>query len=92
MDPRRRQGAAGQVKGPDQRLIKNWPASPSANCSPAPQIIIPNGERLGKQGHRGRGPERPWATSLIEDLTSLPPGGIVGVIGPNGAGKSTLFR
>ena len=29
---------------------------------------------------------------LMDDVNTLPPGGIVGVIGPNGAGKTTLFR
>jgi len=58
------------------------------------QIIIPVGERLGRnvievenvsKGFDGR--------LLIDDLSfKLPAGGIVGVIGPNGAGKTTLFR
>src|SRR5262245_12234162 len=62
--------------------------------SPAAQIVIPPGQRLGttvieindlSKGYDDR--------LLIEGLSfSLPPGGIVGVIGPNGAGKTTLFR
>jgi hypothetical protein len=44
MDPRRRQGPAGQGQGPHQRL-REWPARPSRKRHRADHH--PNGERLG---------------------------------------------
>ena len=57
------------------------------------ELFIPPGPRLGDKvvevanlckSHGDR--------QLIDDLSSIPKGAIVGIIGPNGAGKSTLFR
>ncbi len=59
-----------------------------------PQIMIPEGPRLGSVVVEADGVLKGFGDKLLyEDLTfSLPPGGIVGIIGPNGAGKTTLFR
>ena len=59
-----------------------------------PQIMIPDGPRLGDVVVEADGVLKGFGDRLLyEDLTfSLPPGGIVGVIGPNGAGKTTLFK
>jgi energy-dependent translational throttle protein EttA len=59
-----------------------------------PQIMIPEGPRLGDVVVQADGVMKGFGDKLLyEDLTfSLPPGGIVGIIGPNGAGKTTLFR
>jgi ATP-binding cassette ChvD family protein len=62
--------------------------------SPAAQIVIPPGQRLGTTVIEIKDLSKGYDDRLlIEGLSfSLPPGGIVGVIGPNGAGKTTLFR
>jgi ATP-binding cassette ChvD family protein len=62
--------------------------------SPAAQIVIPPGQRLGSTVIEIKELSKGYDDRLlIEGLSfSLPPGGIVGVIGPNGAGKTTLFR
>ena len=57
------------------------------------EIFIPVAERLGNNviefSHVSKGfGDR----LLIDDLSFVVPGAIVGVIGPNGAGKSTLFK
>jgi energy-dependent translational throttle protein EttA len=59
-----------------------------------PQIMIPEGPRLGDVVVQAEGVMKGFGDKLLyENLTfSLPPGGIVGIIGPNGAGKTTLFR
>jgi energy-dependent translational throttle protein EttA len=59
-----------------------------------PQIMIPDGPRLGDVVVDAQGVMKGFGDKLLyEDLTfTLPPGGIVGIIGPNGAGKTTLFR
>ncbi|MCC5949609.1 MAG: energy-dependent translational throttle protein EttA [Nitriliruptoraceae bacterium] len=59
-----------------------------------PQIMIPDGPRLGDVVVQADGVLKGFGDKLLyEDLTfSLPPGGIVGIIGPNGAGKTTLFN
>jgi len=58
------------------------------------QIIIPVGERLGRNVIEVEKVSKAFdGRLLIEDLSfKLPAGGIVGVIGSNGAGKTTLFK
>jgi sulfate-transporting ATPase len=59
-----------------------------------PQIMIPDGPRLGSVVVEADGVLKGFGDKLLyEGLTfTLPPGGIVGIIGPNGAGKTTLFK
>jgi energy-dependent translational throttle protein EttA len=58
------------------------------------EILIPKGERLGKDVIRFEEVSKSFGDRLlIEDLSfQIPPAAIVGIIGPNGAGKTTLFR
>lgn len=60
----------------------------------SPQIIVPNGPRLGdvviEADHLSKGFN---GKQLLQDFNfKIPPGAIVGIVGPNGAGKTTLFR
>ena len=60
----------------------------------SPQIIIPNGPRLGdlviEVNHISK---KFGEKALLTNFSFVvPAGAIVGVVGPNGAGKSTLFK
>ncbi len=59
-----------------------------------PQIIIPNGPRLGDVVVRLENIGKKYDDKvLMQDFSCIiPPGAIVGIVGPNGAGKSTLFN
>lgn len=59
-----------------------------------PQIIIPNGPRLGDVVINIEKLNKKFGDhALLQDFScKIPAGSIVGVIGPNGVGKSTLFN
>lgn len=57
------------------------------------EIYIPPGPRLGKVVIEADSVTKAYGDNiLVENMSFMLPGGIVGVIGPNGAGKTTLFR
>ena len=60
----------------------------------SPQIIIPNGPRLGSSVIEIKNINKQFGDKiLLKDFNCIiPAGSIVGVVGPNGAGKSTLFN
>ncbi len=60
----------------------------------APQIIIPNGPRLGSSVIEIKNISKKFGNKiLLKDFNCIiPAGSIVGVVGPNGVGKSTLFN
>ncbi|MCF8462565.1 MAG: energy-dependent translational throttle protein EttA [Rickettsiaceae bacterium] len=60
----------------------------------APQIIIPNGPRLGSSVIEITNISKKFGDKeLLANFSCIvPAGSIVGVVGPNGAGKSTLFN
>ena len=59
-----------------------------------PQIIIPNGPRLGDMVIEFENVSKSFGNKvLIEGFSfKIPPGAIIGITGPNGAGKTTFFK
>ena len=70
------------------------PGEAAPKAGKGPEILIPEGPRLGEQVVEADHVTKSYeGRPLFDDASfSVPPGAKVGIVGPNGAGKTTLFR